>query len=551
MHGRHRHGGSNTREQPGAAGYPGGGTGTTTGHWAVSYSSQGTSSWDYPGQRRAFRQSSLVATDSSASVGSNSYLDAATTGTISATLTWVPTTGQDSTSDPPASSVIVTETGYAAASGGGVGTASADDGWGDTSGGGGYPADASGGGGYPGASSSASSSGTHYEVEDGSSGTITVGPFTLSAATPDNTTPDANGNFLMGGAGVFVSLNFAGSSVTITPGGAIPSGGKYHILVGQKCSPTLNLPSGPSGFTAISYEWSVDGNTVQSWDISPDNRSAKVHYGIGDAGQASPSWYWSDTAQVESIFCKVSIKPNTGTAPAQTINTRRDVTLDVPTYSNNDISGDVKLDTSGPNTGTLSVYAGPGSQSPLNCGMWFADSVQTPSLYGSGGTWYRIQLASVSRYETPKSGATPIPAQGNGVTGALDFNRDNTGTVTYVYGSSHAADGQVGTAPDTDSPWVGPLIDDFQEYAVQNENFQDYIMYTPPGDSIAVPLVYFTWSWNVDVHIPPAPKPTSWFNWISQKDTSPHGTVTPPGGTQRMYIYPTWSSLANIAWASH
>jgi len=223
----------------------------TGGHyWQDSYSSKGTASWDYLGSPT----SSLPWPTNASGGGTNiKYeLDAATTGTVTATLTWVPATGQDSTTDPPSSSVIVTETGSAGATGGN-GTASADDGWGDK------PSK----GGVPGSWSTVSSSGTHYEVKDGTSGTITVGPFSLSASSLGNTMP-ANSALPLMDASAFVSLAVAGNSLTTNPGNAVlDSSGHYNILVGQGC--TASLSGIPANSTNITYNWNISGSTFQNW----------------------------------------------------------------------------------------------------------------------------------------------------------------------------------------------------------------------------------------------------------------------------------------------
>ena len=122
----------------------------------------------------------------------------------------------------------------------------------------------------------------------------------------------------------------------------------------------------------------------------------------------------------------------------------------------------------------------------------------------------------------------------------------SNGGITYIYNNQTInADGSLFnapfTVPENDSPGI-QLSDAFQEYQVTKEKYEDYIMYHPPGDSIDVPLFYFQWSWNADVVIPPTPTPASWSHWNNAPTV---GTITAPaaGATQRILIYPTWTSI--------
>ena len=171
----------------------------------------------------------------------------------------------------------------------------------------------------------------------------------------------------------------------------------------------------------------------------------------------------------------------------------------------------------------------------------------TPSLYSGTGTWYHLQLVSVSRYETPTGSSTAVASQGNAVTGALDY-RKNT---AIAYDQTLPADG-TDANPDDDNPALG-VSDSLDEFNVKNEKFSDFIMYTPPtppvGNSITVPSAYFNWQWNVDVKKPAMPLPKSWANW---NDRATGGTITGPtaNAASRQLVYPTWSALRNLAWST-
>ena len=259
-------GGNNT-------GGTGGGT-ITPGHWDTTYSSSGTTSWHYVGYDANYKSIAKSdnhpwpTTGSGDGVQNDNDLDAKMSGTVTATLTWVPTTGMDATSDPPSSSVIVTE--YSGASArGGSGVGSADDGWGDKSDGGSYPGSSSGGDGSPASSPGyASSSGTQYEIKDSSSGTVTITSGTMTATTPDNVTPDANGNFT--GMGVLVSVGF---NVQVPPTKTTVSlpgiDSTNQALTGQGVTAQLN--NAPAKIS--SYAWSSTGGTpIKNWN--PDGKAA-------------------------------------------------------------------------------------------------------------------------------------------------------------------------------------------------------------------------------------------------------------------------------------
>ncbi len=411
-----------------------------------------------------------------------------------------------------------------------------------------------------GQSRSSSQSGAAKGSVSGVGATVVNNPgtsFTVSCS------PSASINGIAGGTNYqgYVSFVYTAAAVTMNLAGVTPdANGNDHILIGQRCSASLG--SIPSSLTR-NIKWSVGGQTVQKsdWVVSTDRTqavflgpNAAYTYTQADSSTSPPSWYWDDYAATETVSCTATITPPTGQGVAFPITGTQNVVLDVPTYRNHEPIGVVQLNThhySKPGYPWLSAGGGD-SNVPLAeqaDGITFDDTVFPPispaPAYNGTGTWYHTQLISVSRFETKTGAASAIPALGNSVTGALDYAPGPS----YVYDGRFQADGtnaasqQIGA--DNDSP--GFLVyDAYQEYSVKNEKFQDYIMYTPPtppvGDSIDVPLFYYQWSWNVDVRTS-----SLWSNW---NDAPTGGTITPPSGTQRMFIYPTWSSLRNLNWAS-
>lgn len=377
---------------------------------------------------------------------------------------------------------------------------------------------------------------------------MTLSGLSASGSPP----PPASGGSVAARASYQVSV----SPVTINLVGTTPdANGNMHILIGQKCSATLS--SMPSGCTATNIQWSVDGWTVQanSWVVSSGSASAtftgpNVAYTFTQATPSAtpPSWYWDDNAGPMTVTCTATVTPPTGQGAAFTVTAKRVVALEVPLYSNSEPVGVVYLNNVYLGNPGYNLHAGANpDQVP---GIYFRDTVTTPPLYTSAGTgfWYRTQLASVSWYEIAKGGTPTRGAPGNTMPGAQDPYHLSNGGITYVYNNQTInADGSLFnapfTVPENDSPGI-QLSDTYQEYQVTKEKYEDYIMYHPPGDSIDVPLFYFQWSWNADVVIPPAPTPASWSHW---NNAPTGGTITAPadGATQRMLIYPTWTSIVN------
>ncbi len=549
-------GGSGTGYPGGGTGtgYPGGGTGTgtggtgtgtgggtiTPGHWDVSYSSTGTTSWDYPGYDSASSNivaqsgsSQWPATGSGDGVYSSYYLDASTTGTVTATLAWVPTTGQDATSDPPSSSVIVVESGSASEWGGGPGTGSADDGWGDTSSQGGYPGSSSGGGGYPG---SASSSGTHYEVKDGTSGTITLTK-TLSASTPKNTTPDASGNFAAVGAMVSVGLNvLPPPPATITLKGPITVNGTQEALTGQPVTATFNCGL-PSGTTITNYKWDIESQEGASlvggyFTSQPLGKTLSVT-GLNDPSSSSITFYDGIKDNV-TINATVTVKlpdNTTGTVKATTQIgfVKPTVTAPIPfqqtEYDNFAQHGN---DTSS----ALGAYE-----------QWAGVRITMPDGFSSGTGCFAQILNSDARTDTRHMGGTYTQKVqiSDGTWAAIPTPCLDTG-FPYPYATPWQVSG-TGSGYDQPSFFVAPPLNAGDAgrndwyHASGEDHFTTWVMFTPNNADpsfIWVPLGSFDWDWSntADLNVNSLPP-----GWIANPPGGHHGTLAANDN------WPTWTNF--------
>jgi len=490
---------------------------TSGGHyWQVSYSSQGTTTWDIIGPDDTAQQKSRQwpATGTGDGVQDSSYLDATTSGTVTATLTWVPSTGQDNTTDPPSSSVIVTESGNAQFGGGGLGTGNADDGWGDPV-------------------QYAVSSGVHYEVKDGSSGTITITK-SLSASTPPNTTPNAHGGFDRIGAFVSVGLSGAGDSSTITLGNTTPdSTGKLNILVGQGCTASLNTP--PFGAQLQSgWTWTVSGTKFQDWQPTtpanpnatpPTSANSQASYyvdGPGPLTNSTAHWYWNDAAAAqETVTCTATVTPTDGKTAPFSVTATQKVKVQVPTWQASGTGGYMQVNAGAANqNGALCLYAGPPPGQSGGGMNWTARSFtpQTPVAFGTG----TLELV---QFWTPNM--SYVNNTGVGVPGVTHPDPDNGQTgldTSYPYPGSAYTEGSIMSPPYTsnDSPTF-PLDSSIASVMMQHQ-FNDFLLYQPPGSDVRwVPLATFTWSTNGSATMPG----TGWASYAATYGSDSAGTVTP------------------------
>lgn len=549
-------GGSNT-------GYPGDTGGNNTGggppvvtivpgHWDTSYSSSGNTSWHYRADASVALADSRPwpTTGSGDGVQDNNYLDAKMSGTVTAKLKWVPTTGMDATSDPPSSTVIVTE--YAGASArGGSGVGKADDGWGDTSNQGGYPGSGS-------SSGYASSSGTHYEVKDGSSGTITVTSGPMSASTPDNTTPDANGNF--SGLGVLVSAGFSvfPNPLAVSLSGTTDSGGSKMALTGQGVTAQLNGAPG----NVSSYTWSFDGGTpIKNWDTSssqtvplaPTDLSQTDTSGNG-ISVAPISFYYTKAGSL-TVTCTVNFtlpdgKPGTKAVKSSSI-----------TYKKPTVNWTVDTPFNGLTSGFFYGYT---DYAFGALELWGPIKITEPASFAKGGTGTGciVQIATLDRSCTRSDTTTTysnLTVRNND--GTMSSVKAPTGLdvgFPYPYGYDWKPDGTL-TPNDVNYTWkasgkgyaadkpfqpyrLKDLNDGFEWYASKaKDSFDTYVMYQPPSKdgqgTIYVPLQKLTWKWGGTSDLLPRIPPATGKSW----HTSPGPPDFTPGKPEKAEDYPSWT----------
>ena len=452
-------------------------------------------------------------------------MDFAANASIVATLTWQPASGQTLTTDPPPTSpVSILETGTATEGPGpwnGSGPApypkgSASDGLGD-------PQTVSGDGhGY-------FSSGAHLSQQDGSSGTITIGPVTLSATCPHTTFVNGSPDW-EGSSGVNVSLTVSVDTryATISLPGTTPdTSGKLHILIGQQCQGTLAVTGFPAGTAITNLQWSAAGNTLQGWTGASGGSTATIlgaanpyTWSQSDPTQPGPIWYWSDTGGAKMVTCTVTATPPSGQGSAVSVQGSQTVMLDVPTYTEMDTANPTRIDSSYPAVSGPALWAG-GNAAQQNGSQWSDSVTITPNLYTGNGDWTHLQIITVSGTH----GSTPVPNNGmTGLDGSFPYN---------VNGDEYVDNGIA--HPEGDSPGIN-LLDTYNNYTL-NYSYSLYVMYVPPGNnSIWVPLTKLTWTWSPNVTQPP----TGWENWPT--GTAPSGNPMVPGAGTRCITEPTWTT---------
>lgn len=362
--------------------------------WQVT--SSNTGSWSYAerdvpvtGQSTPHSPAWTVGSDGGGG-GSSTDINGDSEGTVTATLTWIPATGQTMQSDPPPSQVSIIEYGYAWENSlwSNVGplpgpSGTADDGLGD--------AEVASGNGFV-------SQGYHaLAPQDGSSGVITVVSPMLKAINPGSTWqsyPNYPGYHYWDWTGGECTASFSVFPVNINLAGAAPdSSGNLNILVGQHCS--ASLVGIPSSCTVSSYQWSVSGTTFQTWSadtpaVGGNSYNGDASYevdGPGPLTNSTAGWYWNDIRQTpETVSCTATVTPPAGQGSAFTVTVTQKVTVMVPLWTCKGVGGNMQVNTVIPvgNRTDFWLHAGPTAGSVETGGMdWYA--TVTPPLGTSFG----------------------------------------------------------------------------------------------------------------------------------------------------------------------
>ena len=394
-------------------------------------------------------------------------------GAITATFTWVPTTGQTAATDPPPASVVVQEycNTHAASTNNSLG-------------GGPSPSVSCDNGLSGQVTTTQSTSGTKTMLYTECISTrfkVKSGSATVSLSC----SPSAQGTGNQGG-GAYVAYSASVYPVTVTLNGALAdSSHNLNILVGQQCEGILNAGS----CILSNFQWAVPGVTFDHFYISSDqSQGYPVFIDSSVWTTINPFWHWSSSGNYTvSATAQASIN---GQSIGQ-VTGQQSITVVTPLQTVAAVAGISSFETS--NGTVTAIQAGP----PGGAGMEINSVVTTPNPFtqypynqsGNYGSYYNVQLFKESR--DINSGTAVFPFITNGF--VLDSQDPYNGSQgAYEPG---AANPKPLVLPD--NPDQG--IQYFNGVNIADE-FKSYLMYLPPSNGLLdeqpVPIHLTQWNWT-------------------------------------------------------
>ncbi len=479
----------------------GGGGSSSNGHyWQIVYTQSGF--WSYADRDKpttgqtTFYGDAWDTNGSGYGTGGGAEVDGSVSGTITATLTWIPATGKTLQSDPPPTQLNIVEYGDAwfDSDWGGPqmpdpSDGVADDGLGDA------PVYTNGYG-----SLMATSQGYHVVQKDASSGTVTVTCSPSASNPPSSWLPYPNypGYHYWDWTQGLCVVSFTVYPVTMDLAGTTPdSSGNLNILVGQGCTASLSgIPADLLPYTT--YAWSVSdpSGTFQSWNGGGTTSPVVAILGLGPTNQPTAHWFWTDTAGLKTVTCKATVTPPNGQGSPFTLTVTEQVELQTPTYTANNLGG-LGYIVQPPLTADYRLEALP-TPSMINHNYQEGSSwrvvMSIPTPFNSSGLYGYAQIIKPGEYYTGNDGTENPVSSDNGQQG-LD-------TLFPYLGDIYSADNT--TSNDGDSPYVRFGTDENSADAVAAvrlaDVFQTYLMFKPspgPGgpadDAQWVPLAESDW----------------------------------------------------------
>jgi len=485
-----------------------------------------------PGGYGPYTGSATVSADTDDGGGTNQCSasipdpNSANSSTLTATLTWQPSSSNPN--EPLPSCAIVTQTCDASWV-----LSGADSG---STGSGSTPSNGLGGVVFPNLNSPGQDcSGTQYSAWTAPSGTPAPASFPETCKPSVSFAGSSGSGASHAGVSGSINVSYSASAtpITISLVGATSDGkGGWDILVGQKCAPFLY--GIPSNCTVSNYQWTVSGTTMQSWIVSSDSTHTTEVDGSGPLNIESPGWFWNDPKQATAtITCTAIVQPPTGQGAAFPVTVSQAVGVYLPSWSASGNGGAMLVDQKEPaeNGTDYWLHASPISGSGQIGGMEWAATlsppVSSPVTFDKGNI-YLVQVITPSvgyintanqQYENAADGQSGIDTQWP-YAGGWAVYEDDPYQPNYL---------------SNDSP--GLNLTNLQAiYGSEMSSFEDYIMYQPPNSSEYVPLGYFEWSINGTATIP------STNNWADFKN--PAGPIEPSGSSVPFTpsnSYPSWT----------
>ena len=323
------------------------------------------------------------------------------------------------------------------------------------------------------------------------------------------------------------------------------SSGNPQILIGQGCTASLSgIPSG-NGWTVV-YNWAASGTTFQTWQsTTPANPSATpptsanpsasyfVPY-IGTITNPTAHWYWTEEAGVETVACAVTLTPPAGEGSTFSLTVSRQVAVVEPTYSCTYYEGVPFV----PPAGTKLQASGTSSAHPH--GSSWDCQVQTPALFGSGGSCNFSQLITPGRSHTYSSGTVSCTENNNtGLDTGCPYPATSSDPYTVGAGTSTGwptdnSQHETGDLPGTATTDTYGSRGTATSISI-NESFNTFLMYVPPGGDVQpVPLHELDWNWAATPTEPAG-------GWASTNGIQT-GAVTSTASV-RDYTHPEWTRV--------
>jgi hypothetical protein len=288
-----------------------------------------------------------------------------------------------------------------------------------------------------------------------------------------------------------------GVTVDIRMGGQSIKNKTQDTIVGRQ----INLEGVVSGGTPTSKSWSIPQKRIKNYTAS--SASATVtDLTENDLSQSTVAFYWVDGGNGRTVTYTVTV--NGQVYPASTtFNVKR------PTSTLTSTTGSVTISNSW--DGLEMCYGVPGTPA-----ISFSRTYSEPPAF-SGGTCTWVQVVASTTRRRLSNGDVWWRKSGT-----------NLCDTTYPYPGGASTD---------DSPGEG-LRGDYKRVVVsQNETFSMYLMYTPVGGGIPVPLRKVDWYWYGDTSRDGA-------NWTL--DSSGNNSNPASGDCT---THPTWSAnVTSLTW---
>jgi hypothetical protein len=417
------------------------------------------------------------------------------TPALTASLAWVPASGQTAATDPAPTAAILYQYSDASAgmnsqsgAGAGSGTASC---------------------GLPGAvntttATSMGSVATYYSAATVSAGGGITAPTCGATATFSGSVGMGSRDNVTGSAGEDYDVEAFPVFLNLT-GLVKDSSGNLNLLTGQQCSANLSIGANQWGITfpgtVTKYSWSGQSGTcfkTYNPNIQPpaNNQLAPLAStdlsGADTSGKGisvSPLAFYDSAAETLTLTCKVTLTNPDGSTLNVTAASPQ-ITMEKPTASWSIYTGSVLqvYDTS-QNQGGFGLEAVPGS-GQMGGEAWQKTTIVLPTPFtATGGLGCFAQLVTPD-VEVSNDNPAMDPTFPNNKQQGLDNSFPYVG---YTWNVS-------GTGANADSPEV--LFENYNSggYAgwnkvLTNQVFTTWVMYQPPG-GVWVPVQSYGWTWS-------------------------------------------------------